>query len=85
MSTDYTKKRCLQLLDQRSIGENSNKDELSAYSVMLTNLLDWEIGDQYLSLMENFLNGNLPMLEFFAELRIKNYAIMDALTFLERH
>jgi predicted DNA-binding protein YlxM (UPF0122 family) len=85
MSTDYNKKRYLQLLDQRSIGDNSNNDELSAYSVMLTNQLDWEIRDQYLSLMENFLNENISMPEFFAELRIKNYAIIDAVTFLERH
>ena len=52
---------------------------------MLTNQLDWEIRDQYLSSMENFLNGNMFMPEFFAELRIKNYAIIDAVTFLERH
>ena len=29
MNTDYNKKRYLQLLDQRSIGDNSNNDELS--------------------------------------------------------
>ena len=85
MSTDYNKKRYLQLLDQRSIGDNSNNDELSRYSCMLTNQLDWEIRDQYLSLMEKFLNGNISMPEFFAELRIKNYAIIDAVTFLEKH
>lgn len=85
MSTDYNKKRYLQLLDQRSIGDNSNDDELSGYSYMLTNQLDWEIRDQYLSLMENFLNGNMSMPEFFAELRIKNYAVINAVTFLERH
>ena len=85
MSTDYNKKRYLQLLDQRNIGDNSNNDELSRYSCMLTNQLDWEIRDQYLSLMEKFLNGNISMPEFFAELRIKNYAIIDAVVFLEKH
>ena len=35
--------------------------------------------------MENFLNGNMSMPEFFAKLLIKNYAIIDTLTFLERH
>ena len=85
MSTDYNKKRYLQLLDQRSIGDNSNNDELSRYSCMLTNQLDWEIRDQYLSLMEKFLNGNISMPEFFAELRIKTYAIIDAVVFLEKH
>ena len=85
MSIYYNKKRYLQLLDQRSIGDNSNDDELSRYSCMLTNQLDWEIRDQYLSLMEKFLNGNVSMPEFFAELRIKNYAIIDAVVFLEKH
>ena len=85
MSTDYNKKRYLQLLDQRSIGDNSNNDELSRYSCMLTNQLDWEIRDQYLSLMKKFLNGNISMSEFFAELRIKTYATIDAVVFLEKH
>lgn len=85
MSTDYNKKRYLQLLDQRSRGDNSNNNELSRYSGMLANQLDWEIRDQYLSLMEKFLNENICMAEFFAELRIKNYGIIDAVVFLERH
>ena len=85
MSIDYNKKRYLQLLNQRSIGDNSNNDELSCYSCMLISQLDWEIRDQYLSLMENFLDGNISMPGFFAELRIKNYAIIDAVTFLEKN
>nr|ULD16259.1 hypothetical protein [Cylindrotheca closterium] len=52
---------------------------------MLNNQLDWEIRDQYLSLMEKFLNGNISMPGFFAELRIKTYAIVDAVVFLEKH
>jgi hypothetical protein len=35
--------------------------------------------------MEKFLNGNICMSEFFAELRIKTYAIIDAVFFLEKH
>ena len=35
--------------------------------------------------MEKFLNGNICMFEFFAELRIQNYAIMDTVVFLEKH
>lgn len=85
MNTDYNKKRYLELLDQRSIGDNSNNDELLRYSCMLTNQLDWETRDQYLSLMEKFLNGNISMPEFFAELHTKNYAIIDAVVFLEKH
>ena len=67
MSTDYNKKRYLQLLNQRSIGDNSNYDELSHYSCMLINQLYWEICDQFSSLMENILNENMSMPEFFAE------------------
>ncbi len=85
MSTDYNKKRYLQLLDQRSIGDNSNNNELSRYSCMLTNQLDWEICDKYLSLIEKILNRNISIPEFFAELRIKTYAIIDTVVFLEKH
>jgi hypothetical protein len=85
MNTDYNKKRYLQLWDQSSIGDNSNENELSKYSIMLTNQLDWEIKDQYLSLMKNFVNGNISICEFFAELCIKNYTIINAVTFLEKH
>lgn len=85
MSTDYNKEWYLQLLDQRSIGDNSNNDELSRYSCILTNQLDWEIYDQYLELIEEFLKENISMPEFFAELQIKNYSIIDAVVFLENH
>ena len=85
MNTDYNKKRYFQLLDQRSIGDNSNKDELLRYSCILQNQLEWEIRDQYLELMEEFLKDNISMPEFFAELRIKNYSIIDSVTFLQSH
>jgi hypothetical protein len=35
--------------------------------------------------MENFLNENMSMPEFFAELRIKTYVIIDAVAFLEKY
>ena len=52
---------------------------------MITDQLDWEIRDQYLSLMKNVLNENISMHKFFAEFRIKNYAIIDAVVFLEKY
>ena len=85
MSTNYNKKHHLQLLKQRSMGDNSNKDELLRYSCILQHQLEWEILDQYLELMEEVLKENLLMHEFFAELRIKNYSIIDATTFLQSH
>ena len=36
MSTDYDKKRYLELLDERKRGDDSNDAELSRYSCMLT-------------------------------------------------
>ena len=45
MNTDYNKKRYLQLLDQRSIGDNSNNDKLLRYFCMIINQFDWEIRD----------------------------------------
>ena len=85
MTTNYNKKHHLQLLKQRSIGDNSNNDELLRYSCILQNQLEWEIRDQYLELMEEFLKDNISMPEFFAELRIKNYSIIDSVTFLQSH
>ena len=85
MTTNYNKKHHLQLLKQRSMGENSNGDELLGYSCILENQLEWEIRDQYLELIEEFLKENISMLEFFAELQIKNYLIIDAVVFLEKH
>ena len=35
--------------------------------------------------MENFLNKNISMPEFFAELHIKTYAIIDAIVFFFKH
>jgi hypothetical protein len=81
MSTDYNKKRYLQLLDQRSIGDNSNDDELSRYSCMLTNQLDWEIRDQYLELIEGFLNGNISMPGFLLNCKLRLIQLLTPLFF----
>lgn len=79
------KKRHLELLDERSKGDHSNEDELLRYSVMLENQLDWEMRDQYVSLMENFVKGNIAMYEFLDELQTINYSLMDASVFLQKH
>jgi hypothetical protein len=85
MTTNSNKKHHLQLLKQKSMGENSSEDELLRYSWILQHQLEWEIRDQYLELMEEFLKENIFMPEFFAELRIKNYSIIDAIRFLQSH
>jgi len=58
MATNYNKKHHLQLLKQKSMGGNSSEDELLRYSCILQNQLEWEIRDQYLELIEGFLNLN---------------------------
>jgi hypothetical protein len=85
MTTNYNKKHHLELLKQKSMGDNSSEDEILRYSCILENQLEWEMRDQYLELMEEFLKENISMPEFFAELRIKNYSIIDSVTFLESH
>ena len=65
MNTDYNKKRYLQLLDQRSIGDNSNNDELLRYSCMLTSQLDWEIREQYLSKISNTFSKYFMKFDIF--------------------
>ena len=85
MTRNYNKKQHLQLLKQRSMGDNLNKDELLGYSCRLQNQLESEIYDPYLKLIEEFLKENISMPEFFAELQIKNYSIIDTVVFLEQH
>lgn len=38
-----------------------------------------------MDLLEDFLKDKIPMAEFFAELRIKNYAIIKIVPLLESH
>jgi len=85
MTTNYNKKHHLQLLKPRSMGENSNGDELLNYSCILQNHLEWKIHDQYLELIEEFLKENISMPEFFNELQIKNCSIINAVVFLQKH
>jgi hypothetical protein len=85
MTKNYNKKRYLQLLNQRSMGDDSGQDELLRYSCALENQVEWEIRDQYLEFMEELLKENISVPEFLAELRIKNYSIIDSVTFLESH
>ena len=46
MTTDYNKARYLELIEERNNDNYSNQDELSRYSQMLSNQLDWETRDQ---------------------------------------
>lgn len=82
---NYNKKRYLELLKKRSEGDTSNYSELLRYSCQLEQQVEWELREQYLDLMEDFLKDKISMAEFFAELRTKNYAIIDIVPILESH
>jgi hypothetical protein len=85
MNTDYNKKHHLQLLKERSMGRDVKENQLSDYNRILESQIEWEMRDQYVELMEGVLNGNICGSEFFAELRTKNYSIMDTFEFLVSH
>lgn len=85
MTSNYNKKRYLELLKKRSKGDNSKNVELLKYSCQLEQQVEWELREQYVELMEDFLKDKISMPEFFAELRNKNYSIIDIVALLESH
>ena len=85
MTPNYNKKRYIELLKIRSEGDTSKDVELLKYSCQLEQQVEWELREQYLELMEDFLKDKISMPEFFAELRTKNYSIIDIGALLESH
>ena len=85
MTINYNKKRYLELLKKRSEGDNSNYVELLKYSSQLEQQVEWELREQYLELMEDFLKDKISMPEFLTELQTKNYSIIAVVPFLESH
>ena len=85
MTTNYNKKHYLQLLKERSMDDNSNRHKLSEYGCILQNQLDWEIREQYLELIDKFLEEKISIYAFFGQLQVKNDSIIEALDFLEKH
>lgn len=85
MTPNYNKKRYLELLKKRSDGDNSKDVELLKYSCQLEQQVEWELREQYLELMEDFLKDRISMPEFLTEFQTKNYSIIDAVPFLEKH
>ena len=69
---NYDKKRHIALLKKKSLlKENCDKDELSkdsselrSYSTLLNLQLDWETQDEFLSLIENFLEHKTGIGDF---------------------
>lgn len=51
---------------------------------MLTDRLNWEIRDQYLSLLEDVLNETISSSEFFTRLSFKDEVVRDSVAFLEK-
>lgn len=85
---NYTKKYYLELLKKAQLNELTDSDleqELRFYSIVLYDPLTWEMKDQFMDLIEKFLDDSISSLEFFAELRIKKYSLIDAVEFLISH
>ena len=82
--TQYNKKRHLELLKKRekkSISSTESK-ELFNYSAMLDRQLDWETRDQYLQLLEEFMEEKIDIGEFliaFEERGRLNGEVLDIL------
>ena len=82
--TEYNKKRHLELLkkrEEKSISSTESK-ELFNYSAMLDRQLDWETRDQYLQLLEEFVEEKMDIGEFliaFEERGRVNGEVLDIL------
>lgn len=82
--TQYNKKRHLELLkkrEEKSISRTESK-ELFNYSAVLDRQLDWETRDQYLQLLEEFIEGKIDIGEFligFEERGRLNGEVVDIL------
>ena len=67
------------------MGKDVDENQLSHYDRILESQIEWEMRDQYMELMKGVLNDNISGSEFFAELRTKNYSIIDTFEFLVSH
>jgi hypothetical protein len=82
--TQYNKKRHLELLkkrEEKSISSTESKELLNS-SAVLDRQLDWETRDQYLQLLEEFIEGKIDIGEFliaFEERGRLNEEVLDIL------
>ena len=58
---NYDKKRHLELLNQQG---DEFKSKLRTYSIILIDHLNWEIRDQYLELLENYMEEKIDSFNF---------------------
>lgn len=58
---NYDKKRHFELLNQQ---DDEFKLKLQTYSIILTDHLNWEIQDQYLELLDNYMEGKIDSFNF---------------------
>lgn len=84
MNKIYNKKRHFELLQKKSMDilSEANASELRKYSSMLDSHLTWETRDQYLELIEKFLEKKIPISEFCSEFCDRGQLNSDAVTFL---
>lgn len=83
--TQYNKKRHLELLkkhEEKSISSTESK-ELFNYSAVMDGQLDWETRDQYLQLLEEFIEGKIDIGEFLIILDLRTLSDDKVLNFFE--
>lgn len=85
MTLNYSKKWYIELLDKYSKGKFLYDSELANYSCKLEQQIEWELREQYLELIEDCLKDKISSAEFFADLRAKNYSVINIVKLLESH
>ena len=80
---NYEKKRHLELLNQQeTVSSDESNSKLLTYSIILIDHLNWEIQDQYLELLDKFMEKKIDIFNFrnaFCERYISIEQVADVL------
>ena len=80
---NYQKKRHLELLNQQeTVSSDESNFKLRTYSIILTDHLNWEIQDQYLELLDKFIEKKITIFNFinaFCERYTSTQQVADVL------
>ena len=80
---NYEKKRHLELLNQQeTVSSDESNSKLLTYSIILIDHLNWEIRDQYLELLDKFMEKKINIFNFrtaFCERYISIEQLADVL------
>jgi len=81
---NYKKKIHLEILNQKKIGLNDElESQLQFYSLILMDQLNWEIREQYLELLDKFMEKKIDILKFIPAFRERYQGIEKVKNVLE--